>query len=80
MVNPPLDVQKYLPASLDNENYGHYEDQKEIDLYEAMLHLLTAAPSGLAVVSRPSPEHPAMTRLRREPPFDARAFRHAATL
>ena len=26
-----LDVQKYLPASVDSENYGHYEDQKEID-------------------------------------------------
>jgi hypothetical protein len=25
-------VQKYLPASVDSENYGHYEDQKEIDL------------------------------------------------
>jgi hypothetical protein len=32
VVNPPLDVQKYLPASVDSENYGHYEDQKEIDL------------------------------------------------
>ena len=38
VVNPPRDVQKYLPASVDSENYGHYEDQKEIDLYEAMLH------------------------------------------
>jgi hypothetical protein len=38
VVNPPLDVQKYLPASVDSENYWHYEDQKEIDLYEAMLH------------------------------------------
>jgi peptide/nickel transport system substrate-binding protein len=33
VVNPPLDVQKYLPASVDSENYGHYEDQKEIDIY-----------------------------------------------
>ena len=32
LANPPLDVQKYLPASVDSENYGHYEDQKEIDL------------------------------------------------
>jgi hypothetical protein len=31
-------VQKYLPASVDSETYGHYEDQEEIDLYEAMLH------------------------------------------
>jgi peptide/nickel transport system substrate-binding protein len=32
LANPPLDVEKYLPASVDSENYGHYEDQKEIDL------------------------------------------------
>jgi hypothetical protein len=38
VVNPPLDVQKYLPASVDSENYGHYEGQKEIDLHEAMRH------------------------------------------
>jgi hypothetical protein len=30
---------------------------------------LTSAPSGLGVVSRPSPEHPAMTGMRREPAF-----------
>jgi|SRR4051794_9554334 hypothetical protein len=35
---PRRSMQKYLPASVDSENYGHYEDQKEIDLYEAMLH------------------------------------------
>src|SRR5215472_4633975 len=29
--------------------------------------VLTSAPSGLGVVSRPSPEHPAMTRMRRNP-------------
>jgi hypothetical protein len=33
-----LDVQKYLPVWVDSENYGHYEDQKKIDLDEAMLH------------------------------------------
>ena len=32
LANPPLDVEKYLSASVDSENYGHYEDQKEIDL------------------------------------------------
>ena len=37
-VNPPLDVQKVLPGSIDGENYGHYEDAREIDLYDAMLH------------------------------------------
>src|ERR1700676_4035198 len=26
IVNPPLDVQKVLPGSVDSENYGHYED------------------------------------------------------
>jgi len=37
-VNPLLDVQKVLPASIDAENYGQFEDQTEIDLYEKMLH------------------------------------------
>ena len=36
--NPPLDVQKYLPRSVFTENYGNYEDQREIDLYQKMLH------------------------------------------
>jgi peptide/nickel transport system substrate-binding protein len=38
MVNPLLDVQKILPASLDAENYGHYEDAAAVDLYQKMLH------------------------------------------
>ena len=38
VVNPLLDVGKYLPHTVFNENYGNYEDQKEIDLYEQMLH------------------------------------------
>ncbi len=37
-VNPLLDVQKVLPASVDAENYGHFEDATEIDLYEKLLH------------------------------------------
>ena len=37
-VNPPLDVQKVLPGSVDGENYGHYEDPAEIELYQQMLH------------------------------------------
>ena len=37
-VNPPLDVQKVLPESIDAENYGHYEDPTEVDLYDKMLH------------------------------------------
>jgi peptide/nickel transport system substrate-binding protein len=38
MVNPLLDVQKILPASLDAENYGHYEDAAAVALYQKMLH------------------------------------------
>jgi peptide/nickel transport system substrate-binding protein len=38
IVNPPLDVQKALPGTVSSENYGHYEDAKEVELYEAMLH------------------------------------------
>ncbi|HKF74157.1 MAG TPA: ABC transporter substrate-binding protein [Stellaceae bacterium] len=38
VVNPLLDVGKYLPHTVYTENYGNYEDQKEIDMYQAMLH------------------------------------------
>jgi peptide/nickel transport system substrate-binding protein len=38
VVNPVLDVGKYLPHTVYTENYGNYEDQAEIDLYEKMLH------------------------------------------
>ena len=34
VVNPLLDVGKFLPHSVYTENYGNYEDQKEIDLYQ----------------------------------------------
>ena len=37
IVNPPLDVQKVLPASVSAENYGHYEDPAEVELYDKML-------------------------------------------
>ena len=37
IVNPPLDVQKVLPASVSSENYGHYEDPEEVELYDKML-------------------------------------------
>jgi peptide/nickel transport system substrate-binding protein len=37
IVNPPLDVQKVLPASVSAENYGHYEDPAEVALYDKML-------------------------------------------
>jgi len=38
VVNPVLDVGKYLPHTVFTENYGGYEDQDEIDLYQKMLH------------------------------------------
>jgi peptide/nickel transport system substrate-binding protein len=37
IVNPPIDVQTWLPRSVNNANYGYYDDQKEIDLYDKML-------------------------------------------
>jgi peptide/nickel transport system substrate-binding protein len=40
MVNPLLDVQKALPASVDSENYGNYDDPQEVELYEKLLHEL----------------------------------------
>ena len=36
VVNPVLDVQPYLPVS--DENYGDYEDDKEMELYNKVLH------------------------------------------
>jgi peptide/nickel transport system substrate-binding protein len=38
VVNPLMDVGKFLPRSVYAENYGNYEDPKEIDLYQAVLH------------------------------------------
>jgi peptide/nickel transport system substrate-binding protein len=38
IVNPPIDVQKALPETVSSENYGHYEDPTEVELYEKMLH------------------------------------------
>src|SRR6202008_4979284 len=37
MVNPLLDIQKALPATVDSENYGNYDDPQEVALYEKML-------------------------------------------
>ena len=42
-VNPLLDVQKALPASVDSENYGNYDDPQEVDLYEKMLREIDPA-------------------------------------
>ncbi len=35
--NPLLDVHAYLPSSVYAGNYGYYEDQAEVDLYNKML-------------------------------------------
>jgi peptide/nickel transport system substrate-binding protein len=35
--NPLLDVDAYLPSSVYAGNYGYYEDQAEVDLYNKML-------------------------------------------
>src|SRR5437660_2747180 len=37
VVNPVLDVQRYLPGSVYAANYGNYEDPEEVDLYDKML-------------------------------------------
>ena len=36
MINPVLDVQKYLPRSVYQENYGNFEDPTAVDLYNKM--------------------------------------------
>ena len=38
VVNPVMDVSKFLPHSVYSENYGNYEDPKEVKLYDTMLH------------------------------------------
>jgi peptide/nickel transport system substrate-binding protein len=42
VVNPLLDVQKFLPQSVFTENYGNYDDQPAIELYQEMLHEVDA--------------------------------------
>jgi peptide/nickel transport system substrate-binding protein len=37
VVNPLLDVQRYLPHSVYAANYGYFDDAKEIELYDRML-------------------------------------------
>jgi peptide/nickel transport system substrate-binding protein len=37
VVNPVLDVQKYLPRSVYSDNFGNFDDQHEVDLYQKML-------------------------------------------
>ncbi len=43
IVNPPLDVLKAMPSAIASENYGHYEDAKSVQLYEAMLREIDPA-------------------------------------
>ncbi|HEV2186041.1 MAG TPA: hypothetical protein VGR70_02470, partial [Stellaceae bacterium] len=38
IVNPPIDVSTYLPASVNSRNYGYYEDPELLDIYTKMLH------------------------------------------
>jgi hypothetical protein len=43
VVNPLIDVQKYLPHDVFSENYGQYDDKEPIDIYNKMLHETHAA-------------------------------------
>jgi peptide/nickel transport system substrate-binding protein len=36
VVNPLADIGKYLPHTVSTSNYGYFEDQKEIDLYNRL--------------------------------------------
>ncbi len=37
IVNPLMDIQKFLPASIDAENYARYDDPAAVALYDKML-------------------------------------------
>ncbi|HLY46622.1 MAG TPA: ABC transporter substrate-binding protein [Stellaceae bacterium] len=37
VVNPLADVAKYLPHTVTSSNYGNFEDQTEVDIYNKML-------------------------------------------
>jgi peptide/nickel transport system substrate-binding protein len=37
VVNPPIDVGKYLPHSVQGENYGNYDDPALIEMYRRLL-------------------------------------------
>jgi peptide/nickel transport system substrate-binding protein len=37
IVNPLMDIQKFLPSAVDAENYARYEDKQAVDLYDTML-------------------------------------------
>jgi peptide/nickel transport system substrate-binding protein len=40
VVNPLADVGKYLPHTVSEGNYGNFEDQHEVDLYNSMIREL----------------------------------------
>src|ERR1700686_4030936 len=40
VVNPLADVGKYLPHTVSPSNYGNFEDEREVDLYNRMLREL----------------------------------------
>ena len=43
VVNPLIDVQKYLPHEVFSENYGQFDDKEAIDIYSKMLRETDAA-------------------------------------
>ena len=43
VVNPLIDVQKYLPHDVFSENYGQYDDKESVDIYNKMLRETDAA-------------------------------------
>jgi peptide/nickel transport system substrate-binding protein len=43
VVNPLADVGKYLPHTISEGNYGNFEDQHEVDMYNKMLRELDKA-------------------------------------
>jgi len=43
VVNPLIDVQKYLPHAVFSENYGQYDDKVSIEIYYKMLRETDAA-------------------------------------
>jgi peptide/nickel transport system substrate-binding protein len=43
VVNPLADVGKYLPHSVSNSNYGNFDDEKEVELYNRLLPELDKA-------------------------------------
>ena len=49
LINPALDVGKFLPHSVYSENYGNYEDPKDIELYQKMLHEIDPAKQRIAM-------------------------------